>query len=237
MKEKLLLLSLILNLVLIGFSSYFIIKKGGLSFIKRKMGIGQGYSDNGFGPYYDQRKSLFELLPRDTSDIIFLGHSVMDGCEWAELFNDPRMKNRGINGETTEGVLKRLDPIVKVPPRKILLMTGANDIANKFPVTRILGNCQQILDSFKVNCPRTEVYLISVLPSGRDYDQEAIPVIRELNAGLEKLAQSNHYTYIDLYSLVKDEEGYFDTTLSNDGSHLMGAGYLKVKEKLKGYLD
>ena len=35
--------------------------------------------------YREQRRSLFELLPIRSSDIVFLGNSLTDGCEWSEL--------------------------------------------------------------------------------------------------------------------------------------------------------
>ena len=46
--------------------------------------------------YNYQRRSLFEVLPVLSSDIVFLGNSITDGCEWAELFNNRHVKNRGI---------------------------------------------------------------------------------------------------------------------------------------------
>ena len=47
--------------------------------------------------YNLQRRSLFEVLPVYSSDIVFLGNSITDGCEWAELFNNRHVKNRGIS--------------------------------------------------------------------------------------------------------------------------------------------
>jgi hypothetical protein len=38
--------------------------------------------------YYEQKKSIFELLPNDKDEIIFLGNSITEGCEWNELFGD-----------------------------------------------------------------------------------------------------------------------------------------------------
>ena len=49
--------------------------------------------------YNLQRRSLFEVLPVYSSDIVFLGNSITDGCEWAELFNNRHVKNRGISGD------------------------------------------------------------------------------------------------------------------------------------------
>ena len=38
--------------------------------------------------YREQRRTLFELLPVRSSDIVFLGNSITDGCEWDELFDN-----------------------------------------------------------------------------------------------------------------------------------------------------
>ena len=38
--------------------------------------------------YNYQKRSLFEQLPIRGNDIVFLGNSITDGCEWAELFNN-----------------------------------------------------------------------------------------------------------------------------------------------------
>ena len=62
--------------------------------------------------YNLQRRSLFEVLPVYSSDIVFLGNSITDGCEWAELFNNRHVKNRGISGDRSGWLLDRLDPIV-----------------------------------------------------------------------------------------------------------------------------
>ena len=60
--------------------------------------------------YNLQRRSLFEVLPVYSSDIVFLGNSITDGCEWAELFNNRHVKNRGISGDRSGWLLdlKRL---------------------------------------------------------------------------------------------------------------------------------
>ena len=79
--------------------------------------------------YNLQRRSLFEVLPVYSSDIVFLGNSITDGCEWAELFNNRHVKNRGISGDRSGWLLDRLDPIVGGHPKKLFLMIGVNDLA------------------------------------------------------------------------------------------------------------
>ena len=69
-----------------------------------------------YSTFYEQRATLFEELPVTSKDIIFLGNSITNGCEWAELFQNKNVKNRGISGDICMGVYDRLDPIVKGKP-------------------------------------------------------------------------------------------------------------------------
>lgn len=79
--------------------------------------------------YYYQRATLFEELPIDNDDIVFLGNSITDNCEWHELFDNPNIKNRGISSDVSMGVYDRLNPIVAGKPAKIFLMIGINDVS------------------------------------------------------------------------------------------------------------
>ena len=82
------------------------------------------------GTFYDQRASLFEALPVDSTNIVFLGNSITNGCEWHELFGDARIINRGISGDIATGINDRLDPLLKGKPGKIFLMIGVNDVSH-----------------------------------------------------------------------------------------------------------
>lgn len=42
------------------------------------------------GTFYDQRASLFDALPLDSTNIVFLGNSLTNGCEWHELFGNAK---------------------------------------------------------------------------------------------------------------------------------------------------
>ena len=61
------------------------------------------------GAYNYQRRSLFEQLPVRRCDVVFLGNSITDGCEWSELFGRRRVLNRGISGDRADWLLGRLD--------------------------------------------------------------------------------------------------------------------------------
>lgn len=234
MKKRVLIVSLAINLIFLLGTFYAIYTKGGLAFIKTKLGVNEGSK---FTPHYYERKSLFSLLPKDTSDIIFLGNSIIEGCEWTELFQNPRIKNRGIGGDDTEGVLNRLDDIVVSKPQKIFLLIGINDFSKGRKEKDILINYDRILNIIKSKSSGTIVYIQSILPVDDKKNKTAKNVdIMSLNQGLVKLSMQYGFTYIDLYSLFI-KGGDLDSTMSNDGVHLMGSGYLKWKDAIIQYLN
>ena len=114
--------------------------------------------------YNLQRRSLFEVLPVYSSDIVFLGNSITDGCEWAELFNNRHVKNRGISGDRSGWLLDRLDPIVGGHPKKLFLMIGVNDLAAGVSPDEIVANVARLIDRFQSESRWTKIYVQSILP-------------------------------------------------------------------------
>jgi len=76
------------------------------------------FPDSLFSTYYHQRVSHFKTLPHSSKDIIFLGNSITDGAEWSEMFDNNYVKNRGISGDVSAGIINKLDEVLSVPPQK-----------------------------------------------------------------------------------------------------------------------
>ena len=55
-----------------------------------------------YSTFYYQRATLFEELPVTSSDIIFLGNSITNGAEWAELLGNGRNCSRTNMSKTVE---------------------------------------------------------------------------------------------------------------------------------------
>lgn len=192
--------------------------------------------------FYYQRATLFEALPTSKSDIIFLGNSITNGGEWAELLGNQHAKNRGISGDTTQGVLDRLSTVTKGKPAKIFLLIGTNDLSRGKSVDEIAKNVEKIVERVKRESPTTKLYVQSVFPvnpkfnkfSGHMGRQKNIPA---LNAKIKAVAARHGVTYIDVYkSLVTPSTDVMNPEYTNDGLHLLGKGYLKWVEVLKPYL-
>ena len=198
-------------------------------------------TQNKYSPYYYQKKSLFEQLPNTENEIIFLGDSITDGCSWAELFQDSCIKNRGISGDVTDGVLDRLREVIDSKPAKIFLMIGINDLARGRSVDYVINNIKRLIRAIQKDSPGTETFIQSVLPVNPDFSlfpdhvsksQEVI----ELNRGLIKICGHYELLYIDIYSHLADEKQKLSPEYTNDGLHLTGAGYIIWGNVLKKYL-
>lgn len=192
--------------------------------------------------YYYQKATLFEQLPITSTDIVFLGNSLTDGCEWAELFGNPHIKNRGISGDEVMGIYDRIDPILKGKPAKIFLLTGVNDVSHDLTADSILVMYRKLVSKIKSDSPKTKLYIQSVLPVNDEFTRfpkvhNKTQVILDINKGLKQLAKENGYIYIDLYThFIAPGTQSFDKKYTNDGLHLLGPGYLVWKEVLKPYV-
>lgn len=191
--------------------------------------------------YYARRATLFDLLPVYSSDIIMLGNSLTDGAEWNELFDNCHVKNRGIVGDIIPGFFERLEPVLKGQPRKIFIMGGVNDISHGVSADSIVSAMTQVVTTIQARCPKTEIYVQSMLPFNNDVrlwkllkDREQVVV--DGNKGLESMCQRLGVTFINLYPLFVGEDGKMKPEYTNDGLHLMGGAYLIWRDALLPYI-
>ncbi|MDP3914690.1 MAG: GDSL-type esterase/lipase family protein [Bacteroidota bacterium] len=198
--------------------------------------------ENKFGTYYNQRLSLFEKLPDTKDEIIFLGNSITDGGEWCELLGNPNAKNRGISGDTTEGVLFRLNEVTRSKPAKVFLLIGINDLSRGVSKDTVYSNICRIADRIKKDSPKTKVYIQSILPVNdsfglfKNHTNKAADVLW-VNAQLKSWCEKEQFQYFELYSRFKNPDSeLLNPELTNDGLHLKGDGYLLWAETIKSYL-
>jgi len=195
-----------------------------------------------FGTYFDQRKSLFEILPDTKNEIIFLGNSITDGSEWSELLGNPRAKNRGISGDTSEGVLFRLYQITRAQPAKVFLLIGINDLSKNISPDTIYVNICKIVSTIRTKSPKTKVYVQSILPVNNTFKTYAnhtsrTPQVKELNERLKSICPRLGATYVDLFSELKNpNDDLLNPMYTNDGLHLLGEGYKAWLRVIQPYL-
>ncbi len=192
--------------------------------------------------YNYQRRALFELLGVSPRSIVFLGDSITDGGEWSELFGNAACLNRGISGDRSDWMLERIDAVAAGRPRKIFMMIGINDLAQGRTPDQIASAVRQIVARVRELSPRTRIYIQSVLPvNGKSFDSfrghyAHAAEIPATNALLKALCQEEQVTWIDLYTAMADDEGNLRAEYTNDGLHLLGAGYAVWKKQIEAYV-
>lgn len=231
MNNKWLLISLLLNLFLVVVGLLAVHKLGGFHHLIYKM------KNRGLAGTYEHRKNMFELLPDQDSTIIFLGNSITAQCEWAELFGDPKILNRGIPGDATDGILARLPHILRHNPKKLFLMIGVNDLFFH-DIPYIINNYEKIIQQIKEKSPETDLFIQSVLPVNNEVKNTTIDneLIARLNEGIKKIADRNEVVFIDLFSKFIDEGGNLKANFTSDGIHLNGHAYLLWKQEIEKYM-
>lgn len=150
--------------------------------------------------------------------------------------------NQGISGETSVGLLKRLQLFDRTQPDSVFVMIGINDLLKGASDEGILDNQRQIIRDLRWAHPKAQVVVQSILPhSGEQATWEgrdrllAIPNsrIREINRRLGEIANAENALYLDLYPMFSDAEGNLQTELSTDGLHLNEQGYLVWRSALQ----
>ena len=250
-EKKLIGLSLAANLIFLLLFGYIILKKGGTGYLaKRVKSIFQtdksatAFTDSdkrklSYPAHYFGRKSIYEALPDEENEIIFLGDSITDDGPWSELFKDLKIKNRGLPGDRTDGVLNRLPEVLSSSPKKIFLMIGYNDLSKGVKAQTVLLNYEKILQTIKTQSPRTQIYIQSILPVNRDFYKGRVSNqnVKDLNDQIKKLSEKYKLHYLDLYSYFMDADDQLAADFSGkDGLHLNGSAYLKWKSILENQL-
>ena len=218
--RKLLAVSLALNALVLAALGWFALGPGRTSLMRSFLEAHQA-----------RLVSAFEAFPLAPDDVVFLGDSITEGAPWEELFPGVRTRNRGIGGDTTEGVLRRLEQVTRAEPAKVFLLIGTNDLYRGASEDEIVADIEEILDQLKQESPDSEVYLQSVLPRAASYRAR----VEALNARLAEVAGEQGAAWVDLYpGFLDPDTGAIRAELSNDELHLLGPGYALWRDQIEG---
>ena len=170
---------------------------------------------------------------------LFIGDSLTEWFDLERYFPGVKIINEGIAGDTSYGVLERLEDVISVRADKIFLMIGINDVFNGFEKEDIIENIQLIIEHVLTHINGTELIVQSLLPVNESMlgsPGYLNRVIRHINKELKAHCRARKLAYLDLHPafLEGDEMKRAYTT---DGGHLSPAGYALWAEKLQQFLN
>lgn len=152
--------------------------------------------------------------------------------------------NQGISGETSAGLLQRLDLFDRTQPEVIFVMIGINDLIRGVRDETVLANQQLVIEHLKEFHPKAQIVVQSILPHGAEHatwegKAKLLAIsndrIRKLNERLETIAKSEEVHYLNLHPLFIDADGNMRSSFSTDGLHLSSDGYLVWRSALQLY--
>jgi lysophospholipase L1-like esterase len=191
----------------------------------------------------DARHQTFvDIAKKGDIDLLFVGDSITDwfywpfrggeatgGKVWAENFAPLKAANFAIAGDTTQGVLWRMQngELEGFKAKLIVLMLGTNNTAAN-PVGQIIEGNRLIVEEFKKQQPQAKILVLGVFPRNNARVPEQTPVmnaiIKAVNTGLAQFADNKQVFYMDIGDkfLVN---GVVPTDVMADGLHPTAKGY------------
>src|SRR4051794_2755965 len=200
-------------------------------------GVGPLRTESWFVKTWRDRRATFAKQKTEQEQaLVFLGDSITQG--WSDDFRGKfpglNVANRGISGDTTRGLLARVDEdVLSLDPSGVVLLIGTNDIGLNVAPRDIAANVRLLLARIAAHSPNTPIILCEVMPTSGTKQHRPKEKVRELNQLLAELARANeHVTVVDTYTLFAGQDGEAKLEEFPDLLHPNDAGYNKWRAAL-----
>lgn len=178
----------------------------------------------------ERRSAWAQRVKADRGAVVFLGDSITQG--WGDdlggNFPGVKVANRGISGDTTRGMLLRLDEdVLSLHPAAVVLLMGTNDLEEKAEPETITSNLRLIVAALKRHRATMPIVLCQVFPSSASKARPTAQIkkINELYSAAVK--GDPQVTLIETWTLFADAQGDAKPAEFPDLLHPNPAGYAK----------
>lgn len=176
-------------------------------------------------------------------DSLTFGYGVTKENSWVSLLNSNKNSfiNKGVNGDTSTGILSRIYEVLKRSDCEIcLIMCGSNDILMNKSLSSIIDNVKLMID----DCNLLNIKPVILSPpkiysslatekwdSSIDYNKCNLK-LKEYSNKLNLLCKENNTIFIDINSIFPLNKANY-----TDGLHLSIDGNLLVASIIKESID
>ena len=198
-----------------------------------------------------------EVAKKGDIDLLFMGDSITDFWRnggrggaagdatplagkpvFDEFYGAMKTANFGIAGDTTQGVLWRLQngEGEGYKPKAIMLMIGTNNTSARNTPTEIAMGVAAVVFELRKDFPDAKILLLGIFPrSGANAPVRA--QIAEINKMISTLNDNSHIIYQDIGSKFLAEDGSIPKDVMADGLHPTTKGYRIWAEAVKEPLE
>jgi lysophospholipase L1-like esterase len=193
-----------------------------------------------FQKLWENRRSTWaKEVEKDQGSLVFLGDSITQGwgADMGKSFDGVKVANRGISGDTTRGVLIRLEQdVLSLKPSGIVILIGTNDLEEKAEPAVIASNVKLIINALEKHNSRMPIILCEIMPSS-DSKRRPAEKIRQINKLVFAQVKGDpQVTVLDTWTLFANEQGDAKKEEFPDLLHPNKDGYAKWAAALKPLL-
>lgn len=186
----------------------------------------------------------------DQPTLLLVGDSRAEQWKLGDQFNDFRIVNRGIGGQTTAQVVARIEQDLEViSPDIVILQAGINDLKTLplFP-----EKAEEITETCKINLntllqlsaqDKRSVILTTIFPVGKPsiyrrvlWSPEVAAAVLEVNTYLKE-SLPEEVILLDAYSILRGGNELIDPNYAKDTLHLNEQGYEVLNQELLDVLE
>lgn len=190
-----------------------------------------------FRNLWAQRRATWAArVEQDRHAIVLLGDSITQGWgeDFSAWFSGMKIANRGISGDTSRGVLIRLqEDVLALDPSAVVLLIGTNDLEEKAAPETIAANLKLILAELARHDPKTPVILCQVFPSSASKSRSADKIKKVNQLYADAVKGNPQITFIETWTLFADAQGDAIAAEFPDLLHPNQAGYAKWAAALR----
>jgi lysophospholipase L1-like esterase len=197
-----------------------------------------------FQGFQKQHTNNLEVAAKGDVDILFMGDSITDwwrnpgrgapidgaipygGKEVFEKhFGSMKVANFGIAGDTTQGVLWRLQhgEGQGIKPKAVMLMIGTNNTGRNTPPEIAMG-IADIVFELRKDFPDAKILLLGIFPRGGPQSKYRTQ-IPEINRMISTLHDNQHVFYLDIGDKFLAPDGSIPRDIMSDSLHPTSKGY------------
>lgn len=190
--------------------------------------------------WVNKRSAWANEVAKDQGAVVFLGDSITQGwgADFRGLFGDAKVANRGISGDTTRGMLYRLqEDVIALNPKGVVILAGTNDIEDGGSPEDAAANMAAILDALNAHNAEMPIIFNRVFPSS-EKKRRSVADVEAMNAAFDELLKGNEQvTVLDTWALFAAPDKNAIPKYFPDMLHLNGEGYQHWAKALKPLLD
>jgi lysophospholipase L1-like esterase len=194
--------------------------------------------------FQKKHETNLEVAKQGDSEVLFMGDSITDFWRNPEgnyagkpvldkYFGNLKVANFGIAGDTTQGVLYRLQhgEGQGFSPKAVMLMIGTNN-AGRNTAAEIAEGIGAVVMELQKDFPKAKILLLGIFPRGTVNDPNR-PKITEINSIIAKLHDGDHVHYLDIGSKFLEADGSISKEVMSDALHPTTKGYEIWAEAVK----